>query len=57
MIQRILGSTQETRSEPTVRRYGLVVATQHQDQKTNKESGLQENRTIQNLGNHWDRRT
>jgi len=54
--QRILRYTQKTRTEPTIRRYGMVVATQHQDQKTIKETGLQENRTIQNLGKAWDKR-
>jgi len=54
--KRILRSTQETRSERTIRRYGVVVATQHQDHKTIKETGLEENRTIQNLGKDWDKR-
>jgi len=44
--RRILRSTQKTRCEPTIRRYGVVVAPEHQDHKTIKEPGLQENRTI-----------
>jgi len=48
--KRILRSTQKTRSEPTIRGYGVVVATQHQDHEAIKETGLQENQTIRNLG-------
>jgi len=44
--KRILRSTQKARSEPTIRRYGVVVATEHQDHQTIEETGLQENRTI-----------
>jgi len=39
-----------------MRRYGVVVATQHHDQKTITETGLQENLNIQNLGKDWDKR-
>jgi len=45
----------KTRSEPTFRRDGVVVATKHQDHKTIEETGLQENQTIQNLGKDWDK--
>jgi len=38
-----------------MRRYGVVVATQHQDHKTIEESGLQENRTIYILGKDWNK--
>jgi len=54
--KKVLRSTQETRSEPTITRYGVVLTTQHQDYKTIKETGLQENRTIQNLGEDWNKR-
>jgi len=54
--KRILRSTPKTRSEPTIRRYGVGVGTQHQDHKTIEETGLEENRTIQNLGKSWDKR-
>jgi len=54
--KRILRSTQKTRSEPTITRYGVVVATEHQDHKTIEETGLQENQTIENLGKDWNKR-
>ena len=34
----------------------MVVTAQHQDHTTIKETGLQENRTIQNLGQDRDKR-
>jgi len=55
MIKRILKFTPKTRSKPKVRRYGVAVAMQHQDSKTIEKVGLQENRTIQNLGEDWDK--
>ena len=54
--QRILPTTQQTRSEPTIRRYCVVVAKQFQDHKTIKATGLHAKRTIQNLAKDWDKR-
>jgi len=54
--KRILRSTPKTRSEPTIRRYGVVAATQHQDHQTIEDIGQQENSTYQNLGEGQDKR-
>jgi len=54
--KKVLRSTQKTRSELTIRRHGIVVAMQHGDHQGIKETGLEENWAIQNLGKNWDKR-
>jgi len=45
----------KTRSEPTIRGQRVVVATQYQNNETVEETGLQDNQTILNLGENWDK--
>src|SRR5712691_10090286 len=54
--QGLLRCTAETRSEFTIRRYGLVTTEKYTDHTTLQKIGLQENGTIQNLGKDWRER-
>jgi len=53
MRKGILRLTSKTRSEPTLRRFGVDSATQDYDHETIKDTGLQQNPTIQNLRENW----
>jgi len=46
----ILRCRKTTRSEFTIRRYGLAIVKKYTNDKAMQETGLQENRTLQNLG-------
>ena len=50
MTQTTLKLLQKTQSEPQIRRYNVVAATQHPHDTTIKKTRLEENRTIQDNG-------